>query len=169
MIDRQHRFLASLDGLVNWTGLPDLAMATPRKRTLRWTPILALAIASAGLIRCLVESDANYWSGYAIIMVGFFIATLMPTFGPLNRFNEPIDETQRQLRRDSFLVGLAAVTVAAFAGIWLTIGELAAHAWSTDTAQRELMALAFYMIALFAAVPTLHASWRKRLDTADGT
>lgn len=29
-------------------------------------------------------------------------------------------------------------------------------------AQQELTALAFYMMALFSAAPTLHASWRTR-------
>jgi hypothetical protein len=54
------------------------------------------------------------------------------------------------------------VAVAGFAGIWLTVGLLAMQVWSALVTQQELTALAFYMMALFSAVPTLHASWHTR-------
>ncbi|SEM81263.1 hypothetical protein SAMN05192583_1334 [Sphingomonas gellani] len=162
MSDRQQRFLAWLDGLVMWTGVPAMAAGTPRRRHLRWPPLLALMAASAGLIWCLVRPDRSYWVGYALIMLGFFIANLMPIWGPLRRFNERADEFERQQRRESLLVALAAVAAAAFAGIWLTVSMLALELWSARVAQQELTALTFYMMTLFSAVPTLHASWRTR-------
>ena len=161
MNDRQHRFLSWLDRSVAWTGVPAMVAGTQRKRHLRWPPLLALAIASAGLLWCLLH-EARYWIGYALIIVGFFLANLMPIFGPLRRFEERADEFERQQRRDAFLVGLAAVAVTGFLGVWLTAGLLAMHRWSAPVAQQELTALAFYMMALFSAVPTLHASWRTR-------
>jgi hypothetical protein len=42
------------------------------------------------------------------------------------------------------------------------VGLLAMQLWSALVAQQELTALAFYMMALFSAVPTLHASWHTR-------
>lgn len=162
MNDRQHRLLAWLDRSVMWTGAPAMAAGTQRKRHLRWPPLLALALASTGLLWCLLQPGRRYWIGYALIMVGFFIANLMPIWGPLRRFSERADEYERQQRRDSFLVGLAAVTAVGFAGIWVTIGMLAMQVWPAIVAQQELTALAFYMMALFSAVPTLHASWRTR-------
>jgi hypothetical protein len=39
---------------------------------------------------------------------------------------------------------------------------LAMQEWPASVSQQELIALAFYMMALFSAVPTLHASWRTR-------
>lgn len=162
MSDRQHRFLAWLDRLVAWTGVPAMTARTPRKRHLRWQPLAALVVASAGLLWCVLRPDRSYWIGYALIMVGFFIANLMPIWGPLRHFSERADEFEREQRRDSFLVGLGTVAVAAFAGIWLTVGLLAMQVWSALVAQQELTALAFYMMALFSGVPTLHASWRTR-------
>lgn len=162
MSDRQHRFLAWLDRSVMWTGVPALATETPRRRHLRWLPLIALLVSSAGLLWCLLHAGRSYWLGYTLIMVGFFIANLMPIWGPLRRFTERADEFERQQRRDSLLVGLAAVAVAGIGGIWLTVGMLATELWSAPVAQQELTALAFYMMALFSAVPTLHASWRTR-------
>ena len=145
-----------------WTGVPALATETPRRRHLRWLPLIALLVSSAGLLWCLLHAGRSYWLGYTLIMVGFFIANLMPIWGPLRRFSERADEFERQQRRDSLLVGLAAVAVAGIGGIWLTVGMLATELWSAPVAQQELTALAFYMMALFSAVPTLHASWRTR-------
>ncbi|MEH3121845.1 MAG: hypothetical protein PGN16_07665 [Sphingomonas phyllosphaerae] len=162
MSDRQHRFFVWLDRSVLWTGVPAMAAGTQRRRQLRWPPLLALFLASAGLVWCVLYPNRSYWLGYALIMFGFFIANLMPIWGPLRRFNERADEFERQQRRDSLLAGLAAVATAGFVGVWLTIGMLALHRWSAVVAQQELTALAFYMMALFSAVPTLHASWRTR-------
>lgn len=141
-----------------------MAAGTQRKRHLRWLPLVALVVASAGLLWCLLNPapDRSYWIGYALIVAGFSIANFMPIWGPLRGLGERADEFERQQRRDSFLVGLATVAVAAFAGIWLTVGLLAMQVWSPRAAQMELVALAFYMMALFSAVPTLHASWRTR-------
>lgn len=162
MSDRQHRFLAWLDRSVMWTGVPAMAAGTQRKRHLRWPPLIALVVASAGLLWCFMHPGASNWIGYALIMSGFFIANLMPIWGPLRRFTERADEFERQQRRDSLLVGLAAVAAAGFGGVWLTVGLLAMQAWPAPVAQQALTALAFYMMALFSAVPTLHASWRTR-------
>ncbi|MBW4329708.1 hypothetical protein KY084_02310 [Stakelama sp. CBK3Z-3] len=167
MNDRRHRFLLWLDRSVEWTGIPSLAEGTPRRRHLRWLPLLALLLASIGLTWCAMHSGRDYWIGYSLIMAGFFIANLMPIWGPLRRLNERADEYERKQRRDSFMVGLATTTAAGFAGIWLTVGLLAMQIWSASAAQQELMALGFYMMALFSAVPTLYASWRTRPITEE--
>jgi hypothetical protein len=160
MSDRNDRFLAWLDWSVTWTGLPSMIEGTQHKRHLRWLPLFALAIASAGLLFCLLNPDRSYWIGYALIMIGMSIAMLLPIWGPLRRIGEHADEFERQQRRDSYLVGLATVAVAGLAGISLTVGLLAMQVWSARVAQLELTALALYMMVLFFAVPTLHASWR---------
>lgn len=162
MNDPRHRFFTWLDRSVMWTGAPAMAAGTQRRRHLRWPPLLALMVASAGLLWCVLHPGRSYWLGYSLIMFGFFIANLMPIWGPLRRFNERADEYERQQRRNSLLVGLAAVAAAGFAGVWLTVGMLAMHAWPALVAQQQLTALAFYTMALFSAVPTLHASWRTR-------
>jgi hypothetical protein len=51
-----------------------MAAGTQRKRHLRWPPVVALVVASAGLFWCVLNPDRSYWIGYALIMVGFFIA-----------------------------------------------------------------------------------------------
>jgi hypothetical protein len=159
MTDRQHRLFAWLDRSVTWTGVPAMAAGTQRKRHLRWLPLLSLSVSSIGLLWCLLHPGRNYWSGYAMIIAGLFIANLMPIWGPLRRFAERADEFERQLRRDSLLVGLASVAGAGFVGVWLTVAMLAMQVWPAPVAQQELTGLAFYMMSLFSAVPTLHASW----------
>ena len=160
MSDRQQRFLAWLDHMVMWTGVPAMAAGTQRQRHLRWPPVLALIVATAGLGWCWTHPGAGYWIGYSLVMLGFVMASLMQIWGPLRRFSERADEFERGQRRDSFLIGLAAVAVVAFAGIWLTVGLMASAIWPARVAQQELTALAFYMMTLFGAVPRLHASWR---------
>ncbi|MEI5688887.1 hypothetical protein [Sphingomonas kyungheensis] len=162
MSDRQHRFLAWLDRSVMWTGVPAMAAGTQRKRHLRWPPVVALVLASGGLIWCVTNPAHDVFIGSVLIIVGFSIANLMPIWGPLRRFSERADEFERQQRRDSLLVGLTTVALAGFVGIWLTVSLMAMQIWSAAVAQQELISFAFYMMALFGAVPTLHASWHTR-------
>jgi hypothetical protein len=60
MSNRQHRFLAWLDQSAMWTGVPAMAAGTQRKRHLRWPPGVALVVASAGLLWCILNPDRDY-------------------------------------------------------------------------------------------------------------
>jgi hypothetical protein len=157
------RFFRRLDAAAEHTGIPAIARGEARRRQLRWVPIVALAAATAGMIVGLVRLELTS-TGYALVMFGFAIAILLPIFGPLKPWGsaERVDEFDRALRARAMLAGFAAVSMAAFAGIWLVIGLALVGDWPRVAILDQLRALGFYLITLHAAVPTLHASWATR-------
>ena len=157
------RFFARLDAAAEHTGVPAIARGQTRRRHLRWVPIVALALASAGMLTGLARIELVH-AGYALIMLGFAIAILLPIFGPLKPWGSPerVDEFDRALRGRAMLAGFAAVSMAAFAGIWLVIGLALVGDWSRLAILDQLRSLGFYLITLHSAVPTLHASWATR-------
>ena len=154
------RFFARLDAAAERTGVPAIARGQARRRHLRWMPIVALALASAGMLTGLIRIELVN-AGYALIMMGFAIAIPLPIFGPLKPWGSPerVDEFDRALRGRAMLAGFAAVSMAAFAGIWLVIGLALIGDWSRFAILDQLRSLGFYLITLHSAVPTLHASW----------
>lgn len=157
------RFFAKLDAAAEHTGVPAIARGQARRRHLRWVPIIALAMASAGMLTGLIRIDLVN-AGYALIMLGFAIAVMLPIFGPLKPWGSPerVDEFDRALRGRAMLAGFAAVSMAAFAGIWLVVGLALIGDWPRFTILDQLRSLGFYLITLHSAVPTLHASWATR-------
>jgi len=154
-------FLQRLDELVRWTGIPVIAAQEQRRRRLFVAPIVALLLATGGLVYCLAH-PAGYFLGYAFLMFGFAISNFMPLLGPVipGGSTHRLDERERALRRSAYLVGLAAVGVASFAGLWLLVIVASLGALSLEQLVRDLASLAFYLMSLHGAVPTLWASWR---------
>ena len=154
------RFFARLDAAAERTGVPAMARGQARRRHLRWIPVIALATAGAGVILGLVRVDLVN-AGYGLIMLGFAIAILLPFFGPLKPWGSPerVDEFDRVLRSQAMLAGFAAVSVAAFAGIWLIVGLALVGDWPRVVILDQLRSLGFFLATLHSAVPTLHASW----------
>jgi hypothetical protein len=157
------RFFARLDAAAERTGVPAIARGEARRRQLRWVPIVALAAATAGMIVGLIRLELTS-AGYALVMLGFAIAILLPIFGPLKPWGTPerVDEFDRVLRARAMLAGFAAVSMAAFLGIWLVVGLALVADWPRLAILDQLRALGFYLITLHFAVPTLHASWATR-------
>jgi hypothetical protein len=157
------RFFARLDAAAERTGVPAMARGQARRRSLRWVPVVALAAASAGMIIGLVRVELVD-AGYALIMFGFAIAILLPFFGPLKPWGTPerVDEFDRALRSRAMLAGFAAVSMAAFAGIWLIVALGLIGEWPRFTLINQLRSLGFYLATIHSAVPTLHASWATR-------
>jgi hypothetical protein len=156
------RFFARLDAAAERTGVPAVARGQARRRHFRWVPIVALAMASAGMIIGLVSVE-RVNAGYALIMLGFAIAVMLPIFGPVKPWGSPerVDE-HRALRGRAMFAGFAAVSMAAFAGIWLVFGLAIVGDWPRLAILDQLRSLGFYLITLHSAVPTLHASWAIR-------
>jgi len=157
-------FLDRLDALSEKTGVPALARGTPRRRHLRWTPVVALVLASAGLAVGLAAGPVWRNIGYAVLMVGFSIATMLPLLGPLKPWGtaERVDEFDRATRDRAFFVAFASVSVAAVIGIWLVMGFALLVNWSRETLLWALALLSLYLMTLYGTVPTLHASWATR-------
>jgi hypothetical protein len=154
------RFFTRLDAAAERTGVPALARGQVRRRHLRWVPIVALAVATTGMLTGLIRIELVN-AGYALVMLGFAIAILLPIFGPLKPWGSPerVDEFDRALRGRAMLAGFAAVSMAAFVGIWVVIGLALIGDWPRFAILDQLRSLGFYLITLHSAVPTLHASW----------
>ena len=157
------RFFARLDAAAERTGVPAVARGTPRRRHLRWLPIIALAAAGAGFALTLFRSDLAE-IGNALVMLGFAVGVMLPIFGPVKPWGsaERVDEFDRALRARAFFVGFASVSVAAMLGIWLVVGAAVLTGLNGVTMVAQLRALGFTLMTLYAAVPTLYASWATR-------
>ncbi|MFZ6874019.1 hypothetical protein ACO0LF_18325 [Undibacterium sp. Di27W] len=168
---KNNHLLARLDKMAQWTHIPDLASGNIRRRRLRFLPAAILFIGSASLALILLMPQF-YWLGYAALMLGFGVSNFLPMFGPVKQAGNPdeeADERERSLRRDAYLVAFASIGVAAFMGIWAVLGLTMVHDWPKEILMRAMMALSFYLMLLFSAVPTLYASWvlPAPLDDAD--
>jgi hypothetical protein len=155
------RIIHGLDAAAESTGIPKLILGREvRRRHFRWLPIVALVMATAGMGLALVRTDLSE-AGYGLIMGGFTIAVMLPILGPLKPWGSAgiVDEFDRRMRTRAFLAAFASVTVAAMLGIWLLIGLALLGRWPALTLVLALRSLAFYLIVLYSAVPTLHASW----------
>jgi len=154
------KLIHGLDRAAERTGIPALAEHVVRRRHFRWLPIIALALATAGLVLAFARTDHSE-SAFALIMAGFVIAVMLPLLGPLKPWGSPgiVDEFDKTMRDRAMLAGFASVTVAAFLGIWLAMGLALLGNWPALTLILALRSLAFYLLVLYSAVPTLQASW----------
>ncbi len=157
------KLVHGLDAAAERTGIPALARRQIRRRHFRWLPIVALTLASAGMALALARPDLSE-AGYSMIMGGFTIAVMLPILGPLKPWGSPgiVDEFDRTMRTRAFLAAFASATAAALLGIWLLVGLALLGNWPALTLILALRSLAFYLMVLYAAVPTLHASWSTR-------
>ena len=157
-----------LDDSVRWTGIPDLAKSPPHRRPRRWAPLLALTLATGGLLYAIAD-DTGLFFGNVLVAMGLAVAVFMPLSGPVKNWtaSEAADERERELRRTAYLVALTAVAATAFAGILLLAGLSLALGWSTYQLCFRLMVLAYYLATLYSAVPTLYASWALRPEPED--
>ena len=153
--------LERMDHLVLWSGIPRLNEFRVRRRPLRWMPIMALALASAGFIAILLR-PGSYWIGYSILMVGFAVGSWLPIFGPVSLFFpgvDNVDERERSLRRDALLVGCATISFMVLVGLFILMLLTVLQDWPRGTLLRAMLSLALYAMVLYSSVPTLYASW----------
>lgn len=165
-----NRFIATLDDLSRRTGIPALAEGRPRRRQLRWTPVIALALATAGIAIEFVSARPQLSLGYALLIIGFLTATFCPLYGPLKPWGtiEPVDEWDRDMRRRAFLVGFASMAVAGLILFWGIAAAAALANWQGSDIALRATGCAFFLMTLYGAVPTLYASWATRpLDPAE--
>ena len=157
------RFLEGLDAAAERTGVPGLVTRLPRRRHLRWLPVVALSFASAGIGLGLVRVDLLSW-GYALVMIGFALSVILPLIGPVKPWGGPdkVDEFDRAMRSRAFLVTFASISVAAVLGMWLVVGLSLLSAWPREVLIGQICALSLYLFTLYSAVPTLYSSWATR-------
>jgi len=159
-----HKTLAQrLDDSVRWTGTAATVAKPRHRRPQRWWSTLAIVVATAGLVVA-IGWPALRWPGYAVLMAAFSIANFMPIFGPLKPWGgtEPIDERERAIRANAFLIALSVVSFVAVVGMWGAVATSAFGNWDGATLRLAIVDLAFYIAALYSALPTCVASWVER-------
>jgi dipeptide/tripeptide permease len=150
-----------LDDAANWTRIPALTRQQPRRRSMRWLPMLPLLLAFAGVAVCIAGYN-GFRSGYSIVMAGFFVSIWIPMFGPLKPWgivSESVDERERDLRRRAFLVTLCAIAMLGVLSLLMAPAVAEVLGWTMDRLARVLMAIGMALFTVFAALPTLYASW----------
>lgn len=162
------RLLEGLDTAAERTGIPRLVMGLPRRRHLRWLPLAALALASAGLGLGLVRADL-LTPGYVLVVTGFTLSLVLPLIGPVKPWggSDKVDEFDRAIRTRAFLVTFASISAAAILGIWLIVGLGLLGAWPREILLGQISVLSLYLFTLYSAVPTLYSSWATRPISED--
>lgn len=155
---RHNKILENLDSSVHWTGIPELAQGHPRRRPLRWLSAFALVLAILGFV---VDLGLTWGWGYALLMLGFCLSSLMPVWGPLKPWGglELADELDRLLRTRAYLVALTALGAVAVFGLLLIVGLSALQGWPVDILRWTIVKFAFLLGTIYSAGPTCYASW----------
>jgi len=162
--------LQRMDVLVGWTGIPRFARQETRMRRLKWTPVLLLLFATAGLFLSLIAAFPPLWLS-TLQTFPISLGVLVAQLGPMRPKDPMLDSDEREAswRIRSNLFAYGAVALVAWIGI-LAAGIVVL--WS-DLVQHPvlpsnqipglvgywLVAFACYLMVLFITLPTLHASW----------
>ena len=151
-----------LDDFVNATGLPVLLAFQPRRRPLRGLAIVALLIGTVGFIVALIGMRW-FWAGEAALMFGFLLSVWLPILGPIKPWagaREQVDEYDEKVRARAYLAALPAILITGS----LALFGLPALATLQHRNPWETIALcglgSIYLVLLWNAIPTLHASWQ---------
>jgi hypothetical protein len=151
-----------LDDLANSTGIPRLTIGVPRRRPLRGLALTALAFGTVGMAITLVGGRVLL-IGDAVLMAGFLLSSWLPLKGPIKPWMsgaERVDELDAEIRAKAYLAALPVILVIAILGL----GGLPTLAWIQHRSAPEAVALggfgAVYLLTLWNAIPTLHASWQ---------
>lgn len=170
MNDRPPRtsMLNRLDGSVSWTGIPALARAQVRRRSLRWPSVLLLLLAFAGFAIDFGKSEIGW--GYAMIMIAVAVSPILPVLGPLKPWGslERVDELDQLLRARAYIAGLMILATVAMGGLWLIVGVSVLDNWPPEALRWTVVKFAFVLGTIFNASPTCYASWAQpSLDSDD--
>jgi hypothetical protein len=156
--------LERLDDIANRTGIPALAKQQPRRRPLRGLAIIALVLGTIGMAIALFGGRLLL-IGDGVLVLGFVLSGWLPLMGPIKpwmSFTERVDELDAQIRAKAYLTALPIILFVAVFGL---VG-LPILAWLEQRPPAEMVVLggfvAMYLLILWNAVPTLHASWRRQ-------
>ena len=157
------RLLEGLDAAAERTGVPGLVTRMPRRRHLRWLPVAALSCGAVGIGLGFVRADL-LTPGYALVAIGFALSVVLPLIGPVKPWGGPdkVDEFDRAMRSQAFLVTFASISVVAVLGIWLIVGLGLLGGWPREILIGQISALSLYLFTLYSAMPTLYSSWTTR-------
>lgn len=161
---KDHPFIDRLDRIANRTGIPQMAAGNPRRRHMRWLPIIALLLAVAGTASAIIVGAPQYWIAYAVTVFAFFTSLWMPLFGPIKPWQPQttVDEYDRALRSQAYLATLPVITILAVGALFgLAVAAILLR-WDVSHLGLRMMTTAFLLMTIWNAVPTLYASWATR-------
>lgn len=152
-----------LDDIANLTGIPSLTIRPPRRRPMRGLAMIALALGTIGMTITLFGGRVLL-IGDGVLLIGFVLSVWLPIMGPIKPWmsvTERVDELDAEIRAKAYLTALPIILLAGMCGL---VG-LPVLGWLGHRPPAEMVALggfgAMYMLILWNAVPTLHASWRR--------
>jgi hypothetical protein len=153
-----------LDDIANLTGIPALTARPRPRRPLRGLAIIALVLGTIGMAIALFGGRLLL-IGDGVLVIGFILSGWLPLMGPIKpwmSFTERVDELDAQIRARAYLTALPIILFVAVCGL---VG-LPILAWVQQRPPAEMVVLggfvAMYLLTLWNAVPTLHASWRRQ-------
>lgn len=162
--------LQRLDGLVDWTGVPALASASPRRRPMRWPAAIALTLAFGGYAVNLLGGlrGGAFAIGTGMQALAMAASGFIAGFGPLKPFGsfERVDEWDRALRMRSYMAAFTTFVIVTAGAAFLLLAALAFD-WPRDTIMRGAMATIFLLEIIVMALPTAYASWTVRWQGDD--
>lgn len=168
MTDRT--ILQRLDGLVGWTGIPQLASGHPRRRPMRWPAATALALAAGGYALNLLGGlqGAAFAIGMGMQALAMAASGFIAGLGPVKPFGstERVDEWDRALRTRSYMAAFTTFVFATAAASFLLLAALAFDV-PRDVIMRGTMATIFLLEIIVMILPTAYASWAVRWDGDD--
>ncbi|WP_296616367.1 hypothetical protein [Sphingomonas sp.] len=155
-----------LDALANRTGIPTvyngLDEMNPRRRPMRWLPILSITLGAIGIAMTLFGA----FLGEIVVILGFLPSGWMPMFGPVKPlgWSKTVDERDAQVRSSAYLATLPVILIASVALIVLLPWRTSVVLQGTDDFDRLLILIrmsisaTFFILIVWNSVPTLYAS-----------
>jgi len=157
-----------LDDLAYLTRIPQMSALFAAKAKhglhLRWSPIVPLALATAGIVTAAADPHPENTLGLSLLGVAQAIGAILSLLGPIKPFGalDGVDERDRQLRRDGYLAAFAVTSVIAFLALIALAGLALIEHWDRNRLLFMMPMLAFYLSCLVVTIPTLYASWATR-------
>jgi hypothetical protein len=157
-----------LDDLAYMTGFPQMsarfAARTRHGLHLRWSPIVAIALATAGIVTAAAAPRPEQALGMALLAFAQSIGGVLSFLGPIKPFGtlDGVDERDRQLRRDGYLAAFAVTSFVAILALVAFTGLALLDGWDRNRLIFMMPALGFYLLCLLLTIPTLYASWTTR-------
>lgn len=162
--------IARLDALANRTGIPQLYEVNPRRRPMRWLPILSITVGTIGIVMTL----AGAWFGETVVMFALLPSGWMPLLGPVKPLNwsKTVDERDIQVRSAAYLATLPVILIAAIILLAVLPWRVMMRLHGTDMfGMIEVSNLglysAVYLGILWNSIPTLYASLKWPEDEKD--
>ncbi|HMI18579.1 MAG TPA: hypothetical protein VK533_03455 [Sphingomonas sp.] len=163
--------LEKMDRAVYATGIDRIIFMKFKPRTLRWTPLVVLAVMVAGYVLMAKNAsfpDRNFLIGWALFYSAFLAAAFARVFGP--RFTatalSPLDERELMVKARAHAVSGVVVASFAMLGCFYMASADLLGLWHPHVVT-DWVNLGFGLQAVGMLLPTLIASWMQPRPLVD--